>query len=243
MVIELEADAEAVLTSPRRLADLESSGLLDSTDIGALDALVQVAHNALGPDVTVLISAITADAQVIVSRAGGRGCRIAIGPMPLTRSMCTYVVTGGGPDVVDDTSTDPAHELVVRGLEIGAYLGFPLHGPRGTVLGAVCAAAEAPRRWTGTEVQTLQSLTTAVEFVVGMLAMARRDRIGSTGAVPIDRRSRIQHGLRTPLTSLLGLLELLRGGHLGHLSEEQLQTLERCAAHTQNLCHEVERLE
>lgn len=235
----------AILNSPRRLADLESSGLLDVSDTGALDALVLVAHHALGSDVIVLITAVTAvtaDSQIIVSRAGGREDGFPQGPAPLTQSMCKYVVVGDGPDVIDDTEVDPEHALVVLGLDVGAYLGFPLHGPRGTVLGAVCAVTEAQREWSAVEVQTLQSLTTAAEFVVGMFAMVRRDRMGRTGRVPIDRDARIQHGLRTPLTSLPGLLDLFEAGDLGDLSEAQLEAVKRCSANTHRQCQEVESL-
>lgn len=189
-----------------------------------------------------LISAIIADSQIIISRVGERGTDLPAAPTPLTQSMCKYVVMGGGPDVIADTSANADHEAIVRGLHVGAYLGFPLHGPRGTVLGAVCAVAAEPRRWSALEVQTMQSLTTAVEFVVGMLAMARRDRMGMNGAVPINRQARVQHGLRTPLTSLVGLLDLLLEGHMGDFSEEQLEALRRCQINTHRLCDDVEAL-
>lgn len=241
-VIALGDDAAEQLTSPKRLADLESSGLLDSSDTGGLTALVQVAHSALGPDTTVLISAITADSQIIVSQVGGRETGLPAAPMSLTQSMCKYVVMGGGPDVIDDTAADPDHEAVVRGLSVGAYLGFPLHGPRGTILGAVCAVATEPRAWSPLEVQTMQSLTTAAEFVVGMIAMTRRERAVGKGTAAIDKRARIQHGLRTPLTSLLGLLDLLLDGHMGDFSDEQLEAIKRCSTNTHRLWAEVEAL-
>lgn len=54
-------------------------------------------------------------------------------------------------------------------------------------------------------------------------------------------QARIQHGLRT-LTSLLGLLDLLLDGHLGDLSDDQMEALRRCHIHTHRLCEDVEAL-
>lgn len=234
-------DAAEPLDSPQRLADLEGSGLLDSTTIGALHALTRSAHDALGLDTTALITAVTADSQIVVSQASVGGADRLDVLMPLSQSMCKYVVSSNAPYVVVDATADPAHESVVRDVGLGAYVGFPLHGPRGTVLGALCALTAEPRQWSASELQILQSLTEAAEFVVAMIAMSRRERETHI-ADREDRFARVQHGLRTPLTSLLGLLDLLRDGHLGDFNSAQLEALARCHANTRRLCDEVEAL-
>nr|WP_241728753.1 GAF domain-containing protein [Nocardioides zeae] len=217
------------MASAERLADLESSGLLDEPIVGALDALTKVAHTALGDDTTALVTAITADEQIVVSLAshGAPGDRPL--PVPLSHSLCKTVVITGEPHVDAAVADDVLHPGKWSHLGVGAYAGFPLRGPRGTVLGAVCVITPEPRAWTSLDLQVMRSLTTAAEFVVSMLAIARRERLARlSGAVPLEPVARVQHGLRTPLTSLLGFLELLVDGSVGDLTVEQLDALERC---------------
>ncbi|WP_447643316.1 histidine kinase dimerization/phospho-acceptor domain-containing protein [Nocardioides zeae] len=86
-----------------------------------------------------------------------------------------------------------------------------------------------PRDWTALDLQVMRSLTTAAEFVVSMLALARQERLARlSGAVPLEPLARVQHGLRTPLTSLLGFLELLIDGSVGDFTDDQLTALDRC---------------
>ncbi len=215
--------------STERLADLEASGLLDESIISALDALTNVAHTALGHDTTALVTAVTADQQVVVSMAGGDPQRPQPAPVPLSDSLCKHVVVTGEPYVdgaVADDALDPGKWAR---LGVGAYAGFPLRGPRGTVLGAVCVVSPHPRDWTALDLQVMRSLTTAAEFVVSMLALARQERLARlSGAVPLEPLARVQHGLRTPLTSLLGFLELLIDGSVGDFTDVQLTALDRC---------------
>lgn len=230
------------LASARRLADLNKSGLLDSTAIGALDALLEVAQATLGSEVASFVTAVTENEQVIVSSQGGTGDESGL-RMPLSHSMCRFVVMWNQPYVVEDASSNPAHEHVVRDLGVRAYAGFPLHGPGGNVLGAVCATAPEPRSWSTVDLAMLRSLATASEFVVGMLAMARRERTGQDGgAIPVEPLSRIQHGLRTPLTSVLGFLDLLIAGGVGDFNADQLEALRRCQANALRLREAVDAL-
>lgn len=222
-------DGSERIGSAERLADLEASGLLDAPILAALDALTNVAHAALGPDTTALVTAITADRQVVVSMADARPTRPSPDPVPLSDSMCKNVVITGEPHVDAAVADDAADPGKWSRLGVGAYAGFPLRGPRGTVLGAVCVVSPHPRDWTALDLQVMRSLTTAAEFVVSMLALARQERLARlSGAVPLEPLARVQHGLRTPLTSLLGFLELLIDGSVGDFTDDQLTALDRC---------------
>ncbi|WZH52534.1 MAG: GAF domain-containing protein [Nocardioides alkalitolerans] len=225
----VEANGSDAIRSPARLADLEASGLLDSPVVAALDALTDVARTALGADTTALVTAITADEQIVVSIADAGPTRQQPGPSPLSDSLCKNVVMTGEPYVDADVADDAADPGKWSRLGVGAYAGFPLRGPQGTVLGAVCVVTPQPREWTPLDLQVMRSLASAAEFVVAMLAIARHERLARlSGAVPLDPLARVQHGLRTPLTSLLGFLELLIDGSVGDVTSEQLAALERC---------------
>jgi GAF domain-containing protein len=233
---------EDLLNAPTRLADLEVSGLLDDTTLEALDALTLAAQTALGPDVVAAITAITADTQVVVSISAGRDAPEAGHRMPLSHSICKRVVMSGEPYVLDDATAVPAHAPSVRDFGVGAYLGSPVHGPRGTVVGAMCVVTPDPRRWTEQELSVLGSLAAAAETVVAMHAAARSERIArSSGAVPASSSARVQHDLRTPLTILLGCLELLLEDE-GAFRDEHLDLLRRSHASAERLHDAVDYL-
>lgn len=241
---DLGKSASARLESTERLADLEASGVLDMSVISALDALTAVAHAALGADTTAMVTAITADHQIVLSLAAEGDTRPRPAPMPLTESLCKNVVITGEPYVDAAVAAEEADPDKWRRLGVGAYAGFPLRGPQGAVLGAVCAVAPTARDWTPLDLQILRSLTTAAEFVVAMMAMARRERLARiSGAVPQDPLARIQHGLRTPLTSLLGFLDLLLDGSVGDFTSDQLAALHRCHTSALRLRETVESLD
>ena len=241
---DCSTDAEERLGSARRLADLDASGLLEAATIGALDALTRVAHRALGTETTAAVTAVTAEQLVIVSISAEGEAAPPGSTVPLSHAMCQHVVTSGEPYIVDDASRDTRHALAVRHFGVGAYAGFPLHGTRGSVLGAVCAVAPGPRPWSTSDLHILGALATAAESVVAMHAVARRDRMAMmSGAVPADPLARVQHGLRTPLTSLLGFLELLLDGAVGDLSADQLDALSRCHLNAVRLRETVEALQ
>lgn len=240
---ELDDVPDAVLASEDRLADLASSGLLDESVTTALDALTAVAHTALGHGTTALVTAVTADRQIVVSMAGGNPHRPQPAPVPLSDSLCKHVVVTGEPYVDGAVADDAADPGKWARLGVGAYAGFPLRGPRGTVLGAVCVVTSESRAWTSLDLQVMRSLTTAAEFVVEMLAIARQERLARlSGAVPLEPRARVQHGLRTPLTSLLGFLELLIDGSVGDFTDAQLVALDRCHRNALELRDAVDRL-
>lgn len=241
---DLGKSASERLESTERLADLEASGVLDMTVISALDALTSVAHAALGADTTAMVTAITADHQIVLSLAAEGDTRPRPAPVPLTHSLCKNVVITGEPYVDAAVAAEEADPDKWRRLGVGAYAGFPLRGPQGAVLGAVCAVAPTARDWTPLDLQILRSLTTAAEFVVAMMAMARRERLARiSGAVPQDPLARIQHGLRTPLTSLLGFLDLLLDGSVGDFTSDQLAALHRCHTSALRLRETVESLD
>ncbi|WP_028474242.1 GAF domain-containing protein [Nocardioides alkalitolerans] len=237
-----ENDDPDQLGSPHRLADLEASGLLDHS-IAALDALTLVACNALGSDITAAVTAVSDHDQLVVSISAAAESLPAGATTPLSHSMCKNVVVNGAPHIVDDASLDDSHALAFRDHGVGAYAGFPLRGSQGTVLGAVCATTPGPRRWNAFDLQILGSLATAASSVVAMHTATHRDRLARiSGAVPADPFARIQHGLRTPLTSLFGFLDLMLDGTVGDFTPAQLDALRRCHTNAERLREAVEAL-
>jgi PAS domain-containing protein len=74
--------------------------------------------------------------------------------------MCALMTTTDGPLVVPDARADPRLHAVpaVADGRVGAFLGVPLVGERGAVLGVLCGWEEEPRDWTDADVELLGQL-------------------------------------------------------------------------------------
>jgi signal transduction histidine kinase len=210
----------------------------------ALDKLTHVAQSVLGTATTAAaVTAVTADSTIVVSISTEDQTALPGASVPLSHSMSQHVVIRDQPYIIDDASTDPAHALASRDLGLRAYAGFPLRGTRGTVIGAVSVFTTEPRHWSPHDLQILESLTTAAQAIVTTHTAARHARMFRiSGAMPADTFARVQHNLRTPLTSLLGFLELLLEGTAGEFNADQSHALRRCLANAERLREAVEAL-
>jgi hypothetical protein len=80
--------------------------------------------------------------------------------IPLTHSICQYVVGARAPLAIADTSRDPVLHTsdAIRDLGVAAYAGAPVYGRGGHVLGALCAIDARPRAWTTGELAGLHRI-------------------------------------------------------------------------------------
>jgi GAF domain-containing protein len=130
----------------------------------AADGALAYLHEHLGWDVWA-VTRIEGNAQVVL-------CAVppgAVPPgtaLPWDDSFCKQMVEGAGPRVATVTAAVPAYARCAAGLAAGvaAYLGVPLVGRDGELLGTLCAMAfrAQPR-------SAARGLAT-VEFVARMLS-------------------------------------------------------------------------
>jgi serine phosphatase RsbU (regulator of sigma subunit)/PAS domain-containing protein len=95
---------------------------------------------------------------------------------PLAESLCTVAVEGSpAPLVVTDASTDPrvAHLPPVTSGAVRSYVGIPLRGSAGHVVGALAVFGPRPRPWTDAEVTVLSQLAASVATELELSALAR----------------------------------------------------------------------
>ena len=119
-----------------------------------LDALVELAASVAGARSSQL--ALLTDRHVVVSTGGPLPWRVG-DTGPLEASLCSVTVLSGDVLVAADTRRHPwLCDLapVVDG-QVGAYLGAPLPGRDGSLVGAVCAYDREPREWSGRDVTLL----------------------------------------------------------------------------------------
>lgn len=157
-----------------RLKTIKTSGLLDLPRQTVFDATTELARQYLSVPVA-LLTIVSPDQQFFVSSRGLAEPWSTRRSTPLTHSFCQHVVTRRCPLVVKDARKHGlVHEnLAIRDLNVVAYLGVPLVGETGSVIGAFCAIDGAPRNWTSQDLEIIQKLAEAVIQEFDLLCHSR----------------------------------------------------------------------
>jgi GAF domain-containing protein len=149
------------LRDAARLRSLAQAGLGAHAD-AQMQAIAERVHRWLGVPVA-LVSLVEPDRQVFPGMTGLPEPWATSRSSPLEYSFCWHVVAAGEPLVVSDAREHPLllDSPAVDQLGIAAYAGMPLTDEAGNVLGALCVADSAPRRWTDTQLDLLRGLADA----------------------------------------------------------------------------------
>ncbi|WP_432563198.1 SpoIIE family protein phosphatase [Kineococcus sp. SYSU DK003] len=93
---------------------------------------------------------------------------------PSADSLCTVTATGGGPLVVEDATADERVAFLppVTSGAVGAYLGVPLFGQDGHVVGTLCVFDPVPRTWRSSDVDALCELAVAAAAELELSALS-----------------------------------------------------------------------
>ncbi|MCU0909083.1 MAG: GAF domain-containing protein [Rhodobacteraceae bacterium] len=156
--------------------DLRRLNLIDASRQADLSAVLQLASDAVEADH--LFVAILDDARDRICFAGNHG-RIEAArtraASPITQSLAAVVRDISAPLVIDDAVADSRvcdHPFVTH-CGYKSYLGVPITGPTGDVIGAVSAGAVEAHRWTLGEVRTMRNAGHLVSQLIMLRAMSR----------------------------------------------------------------------
>lgn len=222
---------QAALGDPERLAALRETGLLDSEIEEEFDRLTRLAAKLLSAPAT-FFSLVDADRDFYKSCFGF--------PEPLASerqmegtTFCHYALVADGALVIPDTRADPIYRNVptVESLGVSAYIGVPIHGPSGLVLGSFCAIDFQPRDWSPLEVEVMKELAKSAEREVAIRDWVRRqarhmeEEQRARQDLEEVMRSRdklvrgFTHDVKNPLGAADGFLALMEEGITGEISE------------------------
>jgi PAS domain S-box-containing protein len=154
-----------------RVRALQALALLDSAPEERFDRITRTAARLLGVPIA-LVNLVDDRRQWTKS---------AVGSEPGTEadrrvSFCAHVVGDAAPVVVPETTTDERfhdNPMVVEDPHLRAYGGVPVRGPSGHVLGSLCVADVAPRRFGARELAILADLAGWVEAEFDRTMLAR----------------------------------------------------------------------
>lgn len=152
-----------------RLAALYDLAILDTAPEEDFDRFTRLAAELLDAPVS-LVSLIDRDrnCQFFKSQHGLPEPWASARQSPLSHSLCQHVVSSGRALVIEDgrCSAIVAASSATRDLSSIAYAGVPLILGDGRAVGALCAVAMRPRRWSERDLRILADLAAAVQALV-----------------------------------------------------------------------------
>jgi GAF domain-containing protein len=180
------APSEA-LRDPVRLTALRGTALLDSPPEPAFDRLTRLAAHLLRAPVAIV--SLVDDTRAYFK--SGYGIPASVRELPLASAPCQHAVASRLPLVIEDSRTDPrtCDFPPIPGLDVIAYAGAPLRTAAGEVLGTFCVIDTVPRRWTGHDMELLETLAESVMTEVGLRASVHEatTQAAAAGALAAER--------------------------------------------------------
>lgn len=146
-----------------RLQALHATGLLESGPEESFERLGNLARRLTGAP-TALVSLVDEDRQRFKCCLGLAEPWASAGETPLSHSICKLVVDTPGPLIITDAASDPrlVGNSAVDELGVMAYLGIPLVGTSGHVLGSLCVIDDRPRSWSDADMDAITDVAAAV---------------------------------------------------------------------------------
>ncbi|WP_168222899.1 GAF domain-containing protein [Oceanicola sp. D3] len=166
----------AELGRTERLADLKQTGLMDTVPEEVYDRAVRLARQITGAPVG-LLSLVNDQKQFFKAQSGLDEAGVEERETPLSHSFCQYVVSSRTSLAVVDATVHPllAGNGAVADMGVVAYLGVPVHGPGGEVLGSFCAIDSEAHEWSQEQLKALEDIAGIVESEIRLhQALAER---------------------------------------------------------------------
>ncbi|PRY95385.1 GAF domain-containing protein [Hasllibacter halocynthiae] len=154
------------LQDGRRVGAARVTAARAATEAAPIDWALRWVHRASG-GMPVLLSLIEGERHVVLAGAGLDGAISVPSIHPLGRSICQYVVTrtDGAPLGVADARRHPVLKGngAVAEMGVAAYLGHPVGGAEGEVVGAICLFATHRHEWSGAVADVLEDAAGMIE--------------------------------------------------------------------------------
>jgi signal transduction histidine kinase len=195
----MEASIPLARTHPERLAALRDAALLDTPPEEAFDRLVRLAASLLG--VPAAFISLVEEGRDFYKAQCGFGEPLASRRELEGETFCHHTIAAEGPLVIADTRASPVFRGLptVESLGVAAYVGIPIRGARGHVLGAFCAIDSRPRDWAPAEVDVLAELARSAEREIQLREAVREFAVRAEEARSSTRRLEEELERRTAL--------------------------------------------
>jgi diguanylate cyclase (GGDEF)-like protein/PAS domain S-box-containing protein len=158
------------VTESPRLDAIRNLGLDAIPDRDLFSRITLLASTMLGCPIA-LLSVVEQERQWFLGRTGTDLLETPIGD-----SFCAVCVLGEGPQLIDDALADPRlaqNDLVTGAPFIRSYIGVPIRGENGVVLGALCGISPQPQAFRPDQIAPLEMLAELAEQSIALHARTR----------------------------------------------------------------------
>ncbi len=173
------------MTESARLDAIRSLGLDAVPDRDLFSRITHLASTMLGCPIA-LLSVVEQERQWFLGRTG-----TDLYETRIEDSFCALCVVEEEPLLIEDAAVDPRladNELVIGAPFIRSYLGVPIRGEDGTVLGALCGISPRPAAFHQDQIGALAMLA---ELAEQSLALHARTRALSLANAALQQSSQI----------------------------------------------------
>jgi signal transduction histidine kinase len=225
-----------------RIAELEDFEILDTVSEATYDAITYLASQICDVPIA-LISIVDDDRQWFKSRIG-----LDVSETHRDQAFCAYAIhEPQNLVVVGDATTDSRfsdNPLVLGDPNIRFYAGAPLVTTSGNALGTLCVIDRRPRSLSPDQEKALRALSIQV---MALLELRRSVKLLEEKQRQLEEATRqrdsfmatVSHEIRSPLTAVIGYIEMLRDGVPEDLRAEVIDAVARQAADVENLLEDL----
>lgn len=245
-----------------RTETLQQLNLIETEVIPVFDEATQLVSQMLAMPICILSVADT-ETQYYKSVVGLSGLGLmnelaASRTLPLTESFCTHIIDSGKTFALDNALSHPAfsHSLLVQKYGIHAYIGVPLLTAEGMCIGTLAAMDVQPRNFTqkDSSILELSARWCMSEFEKQHLQKNRSHTtkrsaetseetlLSKINKVRFDLVLQLTQDLRSPLTSITGMANMLSREIYGPLSEKQREYTDIVLKSSQQLLSMVDEI-
>lgn len=205
------------ILSPKRLAAVRKTGLLDTEPEPEFDDLTRVASLVTGAPYA--FATLVDDSRSFWKSWFGLPAS-ALRQSTVEASFCQYVVRSQAEFVVTDAAVDERTRgnPSVESMGVRAWAGFPVIAPDGEVLGTFCLADLKPREWSERDLEILRTLAHAASREIAVRGIAHDERLARSRAEATTRA--LQAALLPPVLPTVDDIDVAAVFHPAGRGEE-----------------------
>lgn len=241
MINDMEKKVPRPANEAERLAAVASYELMDTPPEMDIDGIARVASEICQTPIS-LVTLVGEDYQWFKSHYGTE-----VEQTTRELAFCSYaIMQPGKPLVVPDARLDDRfreNPLTTGPTQVIFYAGVPLVNPEGFALGTLCVIDQKPNQLNEQQLDSLQALANAASQLFELRRKVRHLQIAhkkleDTNQEVSEMAYVLSHDLKSPLNSIVSLLEVVReenGSQMDESGQELLAMLHESATNLSNI--------